>query len=665
MRQGDLDIFLGLSGLGFLYHSHAVGWYLLSVPEGLDVQKVVELLNLNPLIAHADLESFGGVGRSTPTDYYYTTGNQWNLTRINMPNAWSRTQGNANYAVAILDTGVMYQPNSNPVWHEDLYNKLGRHPNGDMLGFNEVTNISYPYSGYYPNDNTGHGTFVSGIIGAQTSFNSSNTYGIAGVSPNAPIVPVKVLEGYTNDGDITRLRVGIEHAVSIGTVKVLNLSLQNYGFDQNTLETLKVANNNDDLIVSIVGNDGDYPYGSQSFWNSAGIGYPGAYWRVMAVGATDEQDNLVGYSITAASPSGGINSGLLRSGPQVSVVAPGGRFGNPIFSTSLYSPYYGYAYRMNPGGTYEAGYGTSFAAPHVAGLAHLCKSLFQSMTWYDLQSHIEDTALDLNQYNGYPGFDQFIGWGRIDADRATLVTLRAVPMPIRPGSWQLITIPMWPTFDPTLNKSLDWRTLFGPNLTDTSRGFTALWADPTLPTSSNLLDYSDVRVPRVGPGRSYWVKLSTDRDANGNPLPPATASYNLNPTWGGAYPFMEQTHPVVAHIKPRTPDIAFGQPGHQGASNMIGVAGVDPLIWNRDTILVRLPQSDGTAEVITLREAKQRNLVEQWGQRWNANTQQIEIVAEPGTPNVPSGYTVVNQVPAGEGVWLYTNVECQILLPHK
>jgi hypothetical protein len=81
----------------------------------------------------------------------------------------------------------------------------------------------------------------------------------------------------------------------------------------------------------------------------------------------------------------------------VDVAAPG---------VSIYSTYLG--------GGYTSMGGTSMATPHVAGLAALIWSEYPSYTNNQVESRIERTALDL----GVPGWDQYYGHGRINAQAA-------------------------------------------------------------------------------------------------------------------------------------------------------------------------------------------------------------------------------------------------------
>ncbi|MDQ3304542.1 MAG: S8 family serine peptidase, partial [Actinomycetota bacterium] len=102
---------------------------------------------------------------------------QWGLEAIGAEAAWSQGRG-AGMVIAVVDTGVDLD-------HEDLEDNL-------LPGRSFIS--SSP-----PQDGNGHGTHVAGIAAASTG----NRIGVAGVAPDASILPVKVLDekgaGNVND----------------------------------------------------------------------------------------------------------------------------------------------------------------------------------------------------------------------------------------------------------------------------------------------------------------------------------------------------------------------------------------------------------------------------------------------------------------------------------
>lgn len=132
-------------------------------------------------------------------------------------------------------------------------------------------------------------------------------------------------------------------------------------------------------IVASAGNDG------LAANNEGNIRYPAAYDSAIAVGATGTLD---------------VRSDFSSTGPELELAAPG----EVIRSTDTLSL---------GGRVYLDGLtGTSFAAPHVAGVA----ALLIEAGYTDVRGRLITTAFDL----GDPGFDQLYGYGRVDAYAAVV-----------------------------------------------------------------------------------------------------------------------------------------------------------------------------------------------------------------------------------------------------
>ncbi len=96
-------------------------------------------------------------------------GVQWHLRTIHADLAWTKSRG-AGVVVAVVDTGV-------DLSHPDLRGRL-------------VPGRDFVDPGTPPDDQQGHGTFMAGLIAADTG----NNYGVASVAPLAKIMPVRVLD---------------------------------------------------------------------------------------------------------------------------------------------------------------------------------------------------------------------------------------------------------------------------------------------------------------------------------------------------------------------------------------------------------------------------------------------------------------------------------------
>ncbi|NJN97563.1 MAG: peptidase S8, partial [Anaerolineales bacterium] len=327
----------------------------------VEVQPGQETQAINELLARGDVAyatyNYKIYALGDPNDTYY--GNQWGLNNaqdhdIDAPEAWNIYTGGSNVTIAVIDTGV-------DLYHPDLAAKI-------VAGKTIISNdpVKYPI-GSPPDDDNGHGTHVAGIAAAS----GNNGKGIAGVSWGAKVMPLKVLAS-NGSGSTADLAEAIIYAANNGA-KIINMSLGascGSGWPD-VEEAVNYALGKGVLLVAASGNNYSTP-----------VMCPGAINGVMAVGATDSNDNRPSYS---------------TYGTALDVAAPG---------SGIYSTYYGGGYRYLDG--------TSMASPHVAGLAALLWSFAPTLNYSEVESLIEQTADDL----GTVGKDDYYGYGRINAQRA-------------------------------------------------------------------------------------------------------------------------------------------------------------------------------------------------------------------------------------------------------
>lgn len=278
---------------------------------------------------------------SKPNDYYYDK--QAYLQQINAEEGWKIEKENKQVTIAVLDTGV------------DL-----NHPD---LRANLVPGINLIDTQKPPQDDHGHGTQVTGVLGAV----GNNGRGIAGVLWSTNIMPVKVLPKEGEGSPFTTSQ-GIYQSIDQGATIVL-LSLGGPVFSKTLQEAVEYAEEKGILVIAATGNEGSR------------VNYPAAFPSVLAVGAVDSQNRTTSYS---------------NSGPEVSVVAPGN-----VYTT-----------RLNGG--YGNHTGTSMSAPQVAGLAALILKKYPNLSPSEVRNHIIYTSKDVNQ----PGWDLQTGHGKIDMEKA-------------------------------------------------------------------------------------------------------------------------------------------------------------------------------------------------------------------------------------------------------
>lgn len=295
---------------------------------------------------------------SFPNDPDYQLGKEYGLDLINVREAWQYTFGDPRVAVALIDTGIDYD-------HPELADHI--HPAARTFFLQGA-----------PQDEDGHGTRTAGIIAATLH----NSTGMAGIAPNVQILPLKVSPGaaaMSSDYAITspdyNFQEPIRYAAAPGRgVKAININFATSIDDPHEGEAIYEAMLNNVLVVAAAGNSGkDTPL------------YPAAYDCVLGVGAVDQNRTRAAFS---------------TYGLGVDVVAPG----VSIYSTTL----------SERAGGYDYGNGTSFASPHVSGVAALIFSARPDLTAWDVREIIMRSAQDL----GLPGFDPEYGYGLVDAGAA-------------------------------------------------------------------------------------------------------------------------------------------------------------------------------------------------------------------------------------------------------
>jgi thermitase len=316
------------------------------VPLGSEQEAIARLNSLGE-VAYAE-PNYVVYALDVPNDPYYVS--QWSLPKIYLPAAWNISQGNGTI-IAILDTGIDLD-------HPDFNCTVSGGLSKLTTGYNVLAPLNPP------DDDNYHGTHVAGIAGACTN----NGLGVAGVAPQARLMPVKVLNNL-GKGTYDGVAAGIIYAVDHGA-KILNLSLGASTTSTTLANAVNYAYSKGALLIAASGNIG-----------APSIYYPAAYENVVAVGSTNPGDDLSTFS---------------NYGAGLDLVAPG----SSIYSTFI--------------GDYGSLDGTSMATPHVAGLAGLIWSVAPNSTHNQVRQMMQNTAQDL----GTPGWDQYFGYGRINALQA-------------------------------------------------------------------------------------------------------------------------------------------------------------------------------------------------------------------------------------------------------
>jgi hypothetical protein len=344
-----------------------LGVYQITFPtcDAASLNTVLIALTANPLVSSASYDAVVTLAQETsiPNDPYFRDGSQWSLTTINALGAWSLAQAygvTEGATVAVLDTGV--NPN-----HEDLIGEV-------QPGINWCASL-------YPNgtcevridaistDDFGHGTAVAGLAAAITD----NGLGVASPAYKAAIVPEKVTAP-SGQSTLATIAAAIYDAVSRGA-RVINISSAGPLPWPQAQKVVEDAQNKMAVVVASAGNSfaNDIPY------------YPAAYPGVIAVGASDQNDQIAVWKNSNGSFCDSQNKGS-NYGPWITLYAPGSEMLTLYYKDVSGPSAYGYISGSKSGEVAKAnpdpcyGDGTSFAAPLVAGTASLLLALKSKIT---------------------------------------------------------------------------------------------------------------------------------------------------------------------------------------------------------------------------------------------------------------------------------------------
>ncbi len=280
---------------------------------------------------------------------------QWGVpgADVHAPAAWEIHAGTPSVIVAIVGRGI------------------DPHPEFDDRLLEGYATVGDPFDTL---DSCPHDTHLAGIVAAATD----NGVGIAGLSRQAWLLPVRVLEGC--GGTEADTAAGIIWAVDYGADIVL-AAVQFLEGTQELTEAVEYAVAHDVLMIAPAGSVGN-----------SEVSFPAAFDGCLAVAATTNQDTISSDS---------------NYGPEVDLSAPG----RGIWSTWVDG---GYSYMPE-------GRDTASASAFVTGIAALVRSYAPQLTAPEVAQALINSADD----RGEPGWDPHFGAGRVNAVRA----LESTPLP--------------------------------------------------------------------------------------------------------------------------------------------------------------------------------------------------------------------------------------------
>ena len=308
---------------------------------------------------------------------------EWNIERVNAPQAWDMGIDGSGTVVASIDTGVQWD---HPALKEKYrgYNASTGQVNHDYNWFDATAGRTTPY------DDQGHGTHVTGtMVGSEP--NGTNKIGVA---PGAKWIAVKAFTASGgSDADLLAAAQWILAPTDANGNARVDLAPD-------------VVNNSwgggpglDEWYRDVVRNwraaeiFPEFSAGNTTLFNPGGPGSvaaPANYPESFATGATDINNRVASFSLRGPSPYGDIK-------PDIS--APGVNIRSSV-----------------PGNGYEGGWnGTSMAGPHVAAVAAMLRQVNANISVDEMEQVLLNTATVLTD-SAYPTSPNHgYGYGLVDA----------------------------------------------------------------------------------------------------------------------------------------------------------------------------------------------------------------------------------------------------------
>ena len=472
------------------HHLGADGLFLVSAPPTMDVNDAMSFFESLPGYRYAEPD-FRGQLTLTPNDTRFAemwalnnTGQQGGTfdADIDAPEAWDHETGSANVVVGVLDSGLDYT-------HPDLDGNVfvntleipGNNLDDDGNGYvDDVRGWDFGENDNDPMGDGSHGTFVSGIIGAE----GNNATGIAGVSWDLSLLALK-LTPFVGSASAT---VAMNYALGLRTraVDPVNLRVTNHTwavFGYSEALNQAIAQHAAAGILAVCGASN----GTNN--NDVDPVYPAGY----------EQPNVISVGNSTRFDQRANNSNF--GATSVDLFAPG----TDILSTARVVD-----------GSYDVGTGTSAATPHVAGVAALLFAAAPGATYQQVRDAILGGVDVLPALAGLCATS-----GRLNA-RGALDRLLNLPPSVTDAAYRFDERPsaLAVAFSENVSASLGVNDLTLVNLTTST----------TIPSENIALSYGAGDVARftfpgypsgVLPDGDYLATLSAAgiTDAAGNPLP--------------------------------------------------------------------------------------------------------------------------------------------------
>lgn len=280
---------------------------------------------------------------AAPNDPLYPQQN-W-LTQIGATSLWALGTGKG-ITVAVVDSG-------SDLSHPDLQANL-------LPGYNFGDNNANPQ------DQLGHGTMVSGLVGAV----ANNSLGVSGVAPGVKLLPLKINAGSGGSFQSSAVAQAIDYAVANGA-QVINLSLTIDSETELVRQAVNRALAANVIVVAAAGNRG------------GAVEFPATVSGVVSVANICTALISTDPKVCANGPDTLYESS--NRGAEIAIAAPGVR---PM-STLLGGKY----------GSWGSGSGTSYSAPIISGILAILRSANPHLSGSQLLALLQQTAQPVSGYN--------------------------------------------------------------------------------------------------------------------------------------------------------------------------------------------------------------------------------------------------------------------------
>jgi subtilisin family serine protease len=429
---------------------------------GMTVEKAVDLLSHLPGVKFAEADNIlttqaisndTSVAAGSTWGLYGDVGTPTNIYGSQATEAWAAGYtGSSKVVVGVIDTGIDYT-------HPDLYLNIWLNPgeiptalraaladvDGDgMITFRDLNNsangayvsdvnangridagdllhdvrwangVDEDGNGYKddligwdwknndndPMDDAGHGTHVSGTIGAI----GGNGIGVAGVGWNTQVMALKFMDA--SSGTTSAAIQAVDYYTNASKASpttifaATNNSWGGSSFNQSLLDAITRGAKQDIIFVAAAGNGGSDQIGDN---NDVSPYYPSAYNTTASAG----YDAVV--AVAAIGANGALASWSNYGANTVDIAAPG----VGIYSTTR-------------GGGYGSMSGTSMATPHIAGAIALYAAAHPDATAAQIREALLGSAVDTTSV-----LDKVFSDGRLDVSAflQTISTIAPTPTP--------------------------------------------------------------------------------------------------------------------------------------------------------------------------------------------------------------------------------------------